>query len=251
MALQDRLERQAELLGKDAQRLSEVVLGIVGLGGNGSIVALGAGCAGFRQIRLFDPDRLELSNCNRFFAGGVAETGQHKVDLVRNRLLLLDPSIRCIAHRLDVRDPRAQLELSACDYLLACPDNDETRAFLQEFCLKHRIPLLEIGSGVRINDGEVSMLGCKMSLYLPGGACLGCICLDDVPMAQSRQSFVGTNLVAAGLALTTLVAAVTGRWQTKNFVAYDALRHEMVSMNVGRRTSCPFCAGESGRRTDD
>jgi len=88
------------------------------------------------------------------------------------------------------------------------------------------------------------MFGCKMSFYEPGHACLGCISLDGEPMAQSNQSFVGINLVAAGVAVTTLVGYVTGKWKTKNFVAFDALNEEMMSMDVMKRPNCPFCGTE-------
>ena len=132
-------------------------------------------------------------------------------------------------------------ELAGCDFILACPDNDDCRAFLQAFCLAHGIPILEVGSGVVVRDSAVWMLGCKMSFYQPGKACLGCISLDDEPMAQSHQSFVGVNMVAAGLALITLVGYVTGRWETKNFAAFNALEQDMLSMQVERRAGCPFC----------
>jgi hypothetical protein len=49
------------------------------------------------------------------------------------------------------------------------------------------------------------------------------------------------NLVAAGLALITLVGYVTGRWEPKNFVAFNALEQDMLSIHVGKRAECPFC----------
>lgn len=251
MGTKGRLERQAALFGDANREIGRVTLGIVGLGGNGSVVALGAGYAGFRHFKLFDPDRLDLSNCNRFFAGGTGQVGQFKVDLVKKGLRLIDPNIRCKTLRSDVRTPMAQVELGLCDCILACPDNDETRAFLQKFCTERRIPLVEVGSGAVVRNGRVRMLGCKVSFYRPGEACIGCICLEDKPMEQSHQSFVGTNLVAAGLALTTLVAAVTQRWETRNFVAYDAIGQEMLSMNVARRPACPFCGSERPRAAAD
>jgi len=88
-----RLQRQEALVGSEGiQKIKEVTLGIIGLSGNGSPLALGAGCAGVQNFKLFDQDKLDEPNLNRFFAGGVKHIEQYKVDLVKEDLTRLDPS---------------------------------------------------------------------------------------------------------------------------------------------------------------
>lgn len=237
-----RSQRQVKLLGqKGIRKIRDTTVGIVGLSGNGVPVALGVVCAGFRNLKLFDPDKLRTPNLNRFLGGGIEDIGKYKVDLVRDAVMRLDPTVHCDIFRLDARSPEARRELATCDVVLACVDNDATRISLQEFCAKRKLPLIEIGCGVTVRKNQVRMFGCKMSYYTPGNACLHCVSIGEQSAVQSHQSFVALNFVAAGLALLALVGHVTGRWETKNFVEFNALEQEMTSMHVEKRPWCHVC----------
>lgn len=66
-------------------------VGIAGVGGIGSNVAVNLIRAGCTSLKLVDFDRVELSNLNRqfYFADQV---GSYKVDMLRENLLRIDPS---------------------------------------------------------------------------------------------------------------------------------------------------------------
>lgn len=79
--------------GLDAERLNDVTVAIVGLGSAGSKIATSLARSGIRQFVLMDDDLLHPANLVRH-DGDWFGVGQHKVDAVADRLLLINPSVK-------------------------------------------------------------------------------------------------------------------------------------------------------------
>ena len=88
--------------GYDAGSLSEVTVAIVGLGSAGSKIATSLARSGVGHFVLLDDDLLHPCNLVRHDSDWF-EVGQHKVDAVADRLMLINPGVNIVRrkHRLN------------------------------------------------------------------------------------------------------------------------------------------------------
>src|SRR5206468_1741580 len=75
-------DRQVRAFGAAGQdRLREMRVGIVGLGGTGSIVLEQLAHLGVRRFLLMDPDFVERTNLNRLVGSTESDVGKSKVEV--------------------------------------------------------------------------------------------------------------------------------------------------------------------------
>src|SRR5216117_1071495 len=77
-------DRQVRAFGAAGQqRLQSFRVGIIGLGGTGSVVAQQLAYLGVRNLLLIDPENVEESNLNRLVLASKSDVGKSKVDVAR------------------------------------------------------------------------------------------------------------------------------------------------------------------------
>lgn len=244
----ERFERQLKIFGKNGQKLiQKIKLCVVGVGGNGSAFLIMAIRFGFRFFYLIDPDKLELSNMNRFFLGGLKDVGRLKVEVAKETLLRFDENIVCQFIPKYVQSVEAREALKKCDGVMGCVDNDDTRIFVQKICLELKKWLLDFGSGGVVREEKLTVLGSRACLYLPGNACLGCMGFLQEPLPQARISLVTPNAAIVSAGIEMLTAHLTGWTEPVNLIWYDSMTHEMRSFFVKKKKNCAFCGKETSQ----
>ncbi|MBW4512445.1 MAG: ThiF family adenylyltransferase [Scytonematopsis contorta HA4267-MV1] len=190
-------DRQVRAFGKEGQQLiSSLKIGIVGLGGTGSLMAEGLARLGVKRFVLVDADRVEETNRNRLL--GLTQNDVHnrsfKVSIARRviRQVKTECEVRMI--RKNAATESATSELKTCDLLVSATDNYYSRLFLQTVCEQYLIPLINMG--VIINtDGEkiIDAFG-DVQLFLPGSedACL--LCAGLINMTEVNRELASDNL---------------------------------------------------------
>lgn len=94
----DMQQRISALVGEDAmQRLHDARVLLFGVGGVGSWCAECLVRSGVRHLTIVDFDTVCASNCNRQLMATPASVGQLKVEVLRERLLLLNPEADIVA----------------------------------------------------------------------------------------------------------------------------------------------------------
>ncbi len=114
----DRYDRQIRAFGSDTQRqLGRLTVGVVGLGGAGSLVVQGLAHLGIGGLLLVDPDHVETSNLARLVGATPADTQQAtpKVDVASRLARAIDPGLPVTAIRGSVLDPSVWRALSRTD----------------------------------------------------------------------------------------------------------------------------------------
>jgi molybdopterin/thiamine biosynthesis adenylyltransferase len=238
--------RQLAFLKRKGQRvLHGSTLLVVGSSGAGSPAILVGALAGFGEILAVDPEPLKPPNLHRFVLGGVKDLDRWKSKICARRMGEMDPTVRVSAVVDRLESSRGVEALTRADAVAVCTDVNEPRTFANDRCVRLRKPLLDVGSGAHLVDGELRMMGCRASLYMPGHACLECIYLDAEPMPQSHVSWLPLNLLAVSVGMDALVAYLTGyRPVTANHFVFDALTGRLDAMMVASRPDCPLCAGQ-------
>ena len=151
------------MLGEEGlQRLARSRVAVVGLGGVGAMAAEMIARAGVGHMILVDADTVSESNINRQLPALRSTVGEYKCDVVRDRLLDINPAleIQCIKEFLCEENIPGLLGPLEPDCLVDCIDTLSPKIALVQHCLASGIHLVSsMGSGskrdatrVRVDD---------------------------------------------------------------------------------------------------
>ena len=183
-------DRQSRLFGDAGQELlRRTRVGIVGLGGAGSVLAELLGRLGVGEFVLADPERAEDTNLPRLIAA-------RRMDAV-----LPSWFPRAIAHRLQSRKVRmaarnirranrgASIEavprdflvadvaarFTDCDFLFLAADTMGARLLFNAIVHQYGIPGIQVGAKIPVaEDGTVGNVFCVSRMVTPEQGCLWC-----------------------------------------------------------------------------
>ena len=147
-------ERTEMLLGSDAlKRLSESRALIVGLGGVGAYAAEMLARAGVGEMVLLDSDVVGETNRNRQLVALASTVGRLKCDVLKERLMDINPEIRITTVPEYLTEANAaELLMSAGrpDVVVDAIDTLSPKIALIQFCLKENLRLVSsMGSGAK------------------------------------------------------------------------------------------------------
>lgn len=127
--MQRRTER---LLGSENMRkLQSARVIIFGLGGVGSWCAEALVRSGIRNLTLVDSDRVCVTNCNRQLMATSRTIGQIKVEVLRERLLEINPEANIVAlQKIYEADTADEFHLEDYDYIIDAIDSLTAKADL-------------------------------------------------------------------------------------------------------------------------
>lgn len=124
--------RTTRLLGNDAlDYMSDKRVIIFGVGGVGSWCAECLVRTGFKHITIVDADDISITNINRQLMATTSTVGQSKVEVLRKRLIDINPMVDVTAlHRLFSAETAASFNLQDYDYIIDAIDSLEDKAQL-------------------------------------------------------------------------------------------------------------------------
>ena len=143
-------ERQTLLLGESAmEKLKKAKVALFGVGGVGSYAAEALARSGVGSITLVDNDVVSLSNINRQLCALHSTVGKYKVEVVKERLLDINPEL-CVNTRCEfvLPDNIKSFELYDYDYVIDAIDTVSGKLAIIEECNKHSTPIIScMGTG--------------------------------------------------------------------------------------------------------
>jgi tRNA A37 threonylcarbamoyladenosine dehydratase len=122
--MQNRFSRTEMLLGGQAMlRLRDSRVAVFGIGGVGGYCCEALARSGIGGIDLFDDDLICETNINRQLIATDKTVGRHKVDVMRERMLEINPELDVAAHRLFyLPEVAGGIDLSRYDYIVDAVD---------------------------------------------------------------------------------------------------------------------------------
>ena len=133
MATEQPIFRRAELLlGDEAMaRIAEKRVIIIGVGGVGSWCAESLVRSGIRRLTIVDSDRVAITNINRQLMATTETVGQPKVDVLKERLLTINPSAEITAlQQVFTAETAEHFQLDTYDYIIDAIDSLKDKALL-------------------------------------------------------------------------------------------------------------------------
>lgn len=275
--IDDAFDRQVRAFGRPGQdRMSLLRVGIVGLGGIGSLLVEPLCRLGVRDFVLVDPDVIERTNLNRLAGAREADVTNAvpKVNLAAR----VAGSLGWTAHvkplhgRLE--NPAVQAELKTVDVIFGGLDSHGARLTLNKFAAQYLIPYVDCGTGITLDEGSISAIGGQVRVVLPCNPCLRCMgaidlkrasidLMDEIERDRHRRrgyvddadtpapSVMPLNMYAAAVALDEFLGLVTGYKSFTPLVAFDLITRNATAVDVTPQTDCVACGPHSSKGRGD
>ncbi len=194
--------------------LGAAKVGIIGLGGAGSLINEWLSLAGVGSIVGIDFDRMEVSNRARVVGATRWDTSEwlsrsrwlwlqgiarrfatQKVKVARRVARRANPNIEYHAVVGDVRIAETALLLKDCDFIFLCADSAQCRLVFNALVHQYLIPGVQVGSKVPVDrgSGEVGdvFVAARPVFPMAGGGCLRCNRL--IPLSQLQREAVSRD----------------------------------------------------------
>ena len=159
---------------------------ILGCGSVGSLVALELARAGVGKFVLVDNDILEYHNICRHQCG-ISEVGEYKVDVLRNRILNINPraEVESLISTIEMLNKPVfdRYCIQGETILIGCADNRSADVYANSIAVMYKVPFLSIGFWERAFAGEIFY-------YLPnkGMPCYKCALGDGGDLSQRMST---------------------------------------------------------------
>jgi hypothetical protein len=176
-------DRQIRMFGAAGQsRLAKCRVGVIGLGGIGSLISEYLARLGVGAICLVDDDRVEPSNLSRIVGASHADafTGTEKVEVARRLVLQANESACVELYPHDFAKESVAKALTSCDYLFLAADSMRARLVFNAMVHQYLIPGVQVGSKIRPDTtGALLEVMSVNRPVRPGHGCLLCNQLID------------------------------------------------------------------------
>ena len=274
----DRFDRQVRFFGQEGQeRLADVRVAVVGVGGLGSHLVQQLAFLGVRAIAPIDAGELDLTNRNRLVGAREDDPipGTRKVDIAERTAKATDGSIVVDKVFDSFVSKRGFDVLIRADYVFGCLDSEGARLVLTELSAAYAKPYVDVSSDIL--PGDPVIYGGQVCIAWSGNGCLSCMNVLDRaraafdladPEERRRQaeiygissnlldvagpSVVSINGVAASLAVTEFMLSVTGIREPNRLLTYHGRTGKVTVSTDEPVPDCYYCKGlwGTGDRAD-
>lgn len=123
----NQFDRTKKLIGEDSvQKLRSSKVLVFGVGGVGGYTCEGLVRAGIGKIDIVDKDTIDITNINRQIIANHDTVGRPKVDVMKERMLLINPEVDCETYNLffacDSDKNGDSIDFSKYDYIIDAVD---------------------------------------------------------------------------------------------------------------------------------
>ena len=152
--MESKFSRTEMLVGNDGmEKLNDARVAIFGLGGVGSFVCEGLARSGVGNFVLIDFDRVDESNINRQLIATVKTIGKYKVDLMKERILDINPDANVEIHReFYMADSTTDIITKDLSYAVDCVDTIMAKIAIICKCDEIDVPVISaMGAGNKLD----------------------------------------------------------------------------------------------------
>lgn len=153
------LERTELLIKEEGiDKLTNATVLVVGLGGVGSFAAEFLARSGVGNMTIVDGDTVDITNINRQLPALHSTIGKHKVDVVGDRLMDINPALNLVRINEFLNPERMAevLDSAPFDYVLDCIDSITPKVTLILAAKRRRIKIVSaMGAGGKSDPSKV------------------------------------------------------------------------------------------------
>ena len=163
----DRLER---LIGKEnLNKLQNIKIAIVGIGGVGGYVLEGLVRSGVMNITLIDGDKIDSTNLNRQIISTSNNIGELKVNEAAKRVLQINPNVTVNKFSIFLTKENIQDIIdNDFDYVIDACDDVDVKIELIKFCYRNDIKIISsMGTAKKLDGTKFKIDTLNNTKYCP------------------------------------------------------------------------------------
>lgn len=170
------LTRTELLIGKEnIEKLANSHVLVAGLGGVGAYAAEQICRAGVGKMTIVDSDVVNLSNCNRQLIALTTTVGKSKAELMKERLLQINPNLQLNALQIYLKDEKIPdlLNSDKFDYVVDAIDTLSPKLYFIVNAYKLGLPIVSsMGAGGKFDPTQIRVsdisetYNCKLAYYI-------------------------------------------------------------------------------------
>ena len=152
--MEDRFSRTEMLIGNDGmEKLRNAKVAVFGIGGVGSYVCEGLARGGVGNFIIVDFDKVDESNINRQLIANVNTIGEYKVDLMKERILQINPDANVEVYReFYNEDSKSDIITENLSYAVDCVDTVMAKISIICRCDALDVPVISaMGAGNKLD----------------------------------------------------------------------------------------------------
>lgn len=256
-------DRQVRAFGAHGQAtLSRIRVGIVGLGGTGSLVVEQLSHLGIKNFFLIDPDKVEATNLNRLVGSTQKDLGRLKIEVARELVERINPSAKVEIRSESVLYSSTVKRLADVDWIFSCTDTQGSRSILNQFAYQFLIPVIDMGSVIVATEGHVSDIYGRTTMLVPGLGCLMCgpllspekVRVDLLSEDERRRdpyvvgakepapAVISLNATVSSMAVTMFLASAIGVPSEARSINYNAITGMTRAASITANPNCYVCS---------
>ena len=152
--MSNQFSRTELLIGKEGiEKLQSSTVAVFGIGGVGSYTVEGLARAGVGHLIIVDYDKYDITNINRQIGAMHSTIGKYKVDVMKERILDINPNCIVEAYRPDeIEGGEINLVNSNITYVVDAIDTMKNKIELIEKCNKENVKIITAtGAGNKLD----------------------------------------------------------------------------------------------------
>ena len=152
--MDEKFSRTEMLIGNEGmEKLNNAKVAVFGLGGVGSFVCEGLARSGIGNFILVDYDKIDESNINRQLIATTKTIGKYKVDLMKERILEINPNANVEVHKeFYLADSQTNIITEDLSYAVDCVDTIMAKIAIICNCDEIGVPVISsMGTGNKLN----------------------------------------------------------------------------------------------------
>ncbi len=162
--------RVVSFMGEDNfNKIKDKTVLVVGLGGVGGYAVEALVRSGISNIIIIDYDKVDISNLNRQIITNQENIGKYKVDVMKERIKLINPECNVIIHNtfLD-KDTINILDNYKIDYIVDACDSVQAKKLLIDYSISKDIKLIaSMGTANKMDPTKLEILDIRKTSYDP------------------------------------------------------------------------------------
>jgi len=152
--LREQFSRIERLLGTEAmEKLKNAKVAVFGIGGVGGHAVEALVRSGIGAVDIIDSDDIAVSNINRQLIATRSTVGRKKVEVMKERLLDINPSVQVEAYAcFFLPETEGMFDFTKYDYVIDAVDTVTAKLALVEACEKVNTPIIScMGAGNKLD----------------------------------------------------------------------------------------------------
>ena len=152
--MDEKFSRTEMLIGNEGmKKLNDAKVAVFGIGGVGSFVCEGLARSGIGNFILVDYDKIDESNINRQLIATVNTIGKCKADLMKERILEINPNANVEVHKeFYMADSKSDIITEDLSYVVDCVDTIMAKIAIICNCDALDVPVISsMGTGNKLD----------------------------------------------------------------------------------------------------